>query len=220
LKKVQGTHAVARLESLRPTQLTLGMNQVLQKMDVTRDNGTNARGKPSPAASRRFARRHRICTIAGPGGALYIADHHHWARAWLELGWRRAPVTIIADLSELEPDVFWRRMRALGHLHPYDEHGELLGAADLPPNVMGMRDDPYRSLAAFARETGAYRKPGNAYGDFSWAGFFRNRIHEDVHSIAGFARALARAIRLARTRSARRLPGFCGVEEDGRRQRK
>src|SRR5262249_45091506 len=104
--------SIADLDTLRPTQLTLGLYQVRQKMDIS------ARPR-DPAALRRFLECHRIKTIVGPGDALYITDHHHWARAWLELGWRRAPVKILDDLSELPPGKFWKRMRALGHLHPY-----------------------------------------------------------------------------------------------------
>ncbi len=205
------THATAELDTLRPTQITLGMYQVREKMDVS--------AKPrSVAALKRFMAGHRIETVVGPGGALYIADHHHWARAWLELGWEQAPVDIIADLSDLSPGKFWKRMRALGHLHPYDEHGEHLTEKELPATVMTMRDDPYRSLAAFTRNAGAYRKPGNAYGDFRWAAFFRRHVEEDMHSIAGFARAMTVAITLARSGKARRLPGFvgaCGKRADG-----
>jgi len=197
------SHAMADLDTLRPTQLTLGLYQVRQKMDVS------ARPR-EPEALKRFLNEHRIKTIVGPGGALFIADHHHWTRAWLELGWRRAPVVILDDLSGLPPGKFWKRMRKLGHVHPYDEHGKLLDTAALPSTVMGMRDDPYRSLAAFTRMAGAYRKPGNAYGDFRWAGFFRRHVEEDMKSIAGFARAMTVAIPLARSSKARRLPGFIG----------
>lgn len=193
----------ADLDTLRPTQLTLGFYQVHEKMDVS--------AQPrEPAAMRKFLREHCIRTIAGPGGALYIADHHHWARAWLELGWRTAPVCIDADLSDLSPSAFWKKMRALGHVHPVDEHGKHLDVDALPATVMGMRDDPYRSLAAFTRNAGAYQKPGNAYGDFSWAGFLRRHVEEDMHSIAGFARAMTLAIPLARSSKARRLPGWIG----------
>ena len=193
----------ADLDTLRPTQITLGLYQVHEKMDVS----ARPRGQ---AARTRFMNSHRIQTIAGPGGALFIADHHHWARAWLELGWHQAPVEILDDLSALSPGKFWKRMRELGHLHPYDEHGKHLDAKALPATLMGMRDDPYRSLAAFTRNAGAYRKPGNAYGDFQWAAFFRRHVEEDMRSIAGFARAMTLAIPLARSSKARKLPGFVG----------
>ncbi|SPC20755.1 ParB-like protein [Cupriavidus oxalaticus] len=203
-------NAIAELARLRPTQLTLGYIHVSHKKEVTQRHA-DPRDR---AALRRFMRRHRIKTVAGPGGSLYIVDHHHWARAWLELGYRKAPVRILRDLSELGPSAFWKRMRELGHIHPYDEHGKLQGHKALPPTVMGMRDDPYRSLAAFARAAGAYRKPGNAYGDFRWAGFLRDRVVQDLHSIAGFGLALSESIKLARSPKARRLPGFCGRPED------
>ncbi len=107
-------------------------------------------------------------------------------------------------------------MRRLGHVHPYDEHGKLLDPKALPSTVRGMRDDPYRSLAAFAREAGAYRKPGSAAGEFSWAGFLRERVEQDLGSVAGFGLALAESIRLARSARAKRLPGYCGGPVRGR----
>ncbi|TXI88619.1 MAG: hypothetical protein E6Q40_03440 [Cupriavidus sp.] len=218
-------HRMADLATLRPTQLTLGFYQVQHKMDVTRRKLGGARqggrdeAGPDPSAAspgrlrgelRKFLREHRIRTIRGPGGALYISDHHHWARAWLELGWHRAPVSVDADLSDLDPDSFWQRMAALGHVNVYDEHGKKGDVAQLPPTLMGMRDDPYRSLAAFTRDAGAYRKPGNAYGDFTWTRFLHRHVAEDMHSVAGFARALALSISLARSRKARKLPGYIG----------
>ncbi|MGN5478415.1 ParB-like protein [Cupriavidus basilensis] len=91
---------MAELARLRPTQITLGYTHMRDKMAVTRkyqDAGDRA-------ALRRFLRSHRVKTVAGPGGALFIVDHHHWARAWSELGLRRAPVRIMRDLSRLDPD--------------------------------------------------------------------------------------------------------------------
>ncbi|WP_454737386.1 ParB-like protein [Cupriavidus necator] len=199
--------ALAELARLRPTQLTLGYTHVDHKKEVTQRHDDPG----DRDALRRFLRRHRLKTIAGPGGDLYIVDHHHWARAWLELGYEWAPVCVLHDLSHLSAAAFWRRMRRLGHVHPYDEHGKLLGPKALPPTVMGMRNDPYRSLAAFAREAGGYRKPGNAYGDFCWARFLRERVEQDMGSTAGFGLALAESIRLARSAKARRLPGYCGA---------
>ncbi|WP_454712683.1 ParB-like protein [Cupriavidus nantongensis] len=204
--------AVAELARLRPTQLTLGYIHVHHKMEVTQRHADPEDGE----ALQRFMRRHRIKTVVGPGGALYIVDHHHWARAWLDLGYQLAPVQVLEDLSDLDPAAFWKRMHQLGHVHPYDEHGKRLGPRALPPTVRSMRDDPYRSLAAFAREAGAYRKPGSAYGDFCWAGFLRKRVEQDLHSIAGFGLALAEAIKLARSSRARRLPGFCGGPLEGK----
>ncbi|WP_425267477.1 ParB-like protein [Cupriavidus lacunae] len=198
--------AIAELSRLRPTQLTLGYIHVCHKMEVTQRHAD----PDDREALRRFMRGHRIKTVAGPGGELYVIDHHHWARAWLDLGYQWAPVLVLQDFSRLSAAAFWKRMRRLGHVHPYDERGKRLGPKALPSTVRGMRDDPYRSLAAFTREAGAYRKPGNAYGDFCWAGFLRDRVEQDLGSIAGFGLALTESIRLARSARARRLPGYCG----------
>ncbi|MBP0619867.1 ParB/Srx family N-terminal domain-containing protein [Cupriavidus consociatus] len=199
-------NAIAELARLRPTQLTLGYAHVRHKKEVTQRHAD----RNDRAALRRFMRRHRIKTVTGPGGSLYIVDHHHWVRAWMELGYQWGPVRILRDLSALSPRAFWKRMRRLGHVHPYDEHGKLRAPKALPPTVMGMCDDPYRSLAAFARAAGAYRKPDGPYGDFCWAGFLRDRVVQDLDSIAGFGLALSESIKLARSSKARRLPGFCG----------
>ncbi|WP_082819150.1 ParB-like protein [Cupriavidus nantongensis] len=204
--------AVAELARLRPTQLTLGYIHVHHKMEVTQRHAD----PEDREALQRFMRRHRIKTVAGPGGELYIVDHHHWARAWLDLGYQLAPVRVLEDFSDLDAAAFWKRMRQLGHVHPYDEHGKRQGPKALPSTVRSMRDDPYRSLAAFAREAGAYRKPDSAYGDFCWAGFLRKRVEQDLHSIAGFGLALAESIKLARSPRARRLPGFCGGPLEGK----
>ncbi len=79
--------AVAELARLRPTQITLGYTHMRDKMAVTRKH----QDAGDRAALRRFLRSHRVKTVAGPGSALFIVDHHHWARAWSELGLRRAP---------------------------------------------------------------------------------------------------------------------------------
>lgn len=219
--------AMARISALRPTQLTLGLDHVEEKMRVTQqhaDEGAVLGAGHNPARPlvprnpdlgadsgvRQFMRKHPIRTIVGPGHALFIVDHHHWARAWTELDIDEAPVEIVADLHAMDSWSFWRRMRKLGHVHLYDHNGRWQSLAALPEHVREMHDDPYRSLAAFARNAGAYRKPRNAEGDFAWAGFFRKQVVEDLKSPAGFARGLARAIRIARSPVARELPGYRG----------
>ncbi|WP_420992019.1 ParB-like protein [Cupriavidus sp. 30B13] len=201
------------LYALRPTQLTLGMDQVREKMRATLRHAGTADAARADAALWAFLRRHPLKLVRGPQQGLHIVDHHHWARAWAELGYVHAPARLLLDLGHLAPDAFWRRMETLGHVHPYDEHGKRLTIAALPHNVMGMRNDPYRSLAAFARNAGAYRKPGSAYGDFQWAGLFREHIGGRLDTVGGFALALAQAIKLAQGSKARRLPGFTGKLE-------
>ena len=65
-------------------------------------------------------------------------------------------VTVLADLSALEPDSFWVVLDARGWTHPYDEHGKRRDFADVPKSVTGLRDDPFRSLAGELRRAGGY----------------------------------------------------------------
>ncbi|MFJ1259775.1 ParB-like protein [Cupriavidus sp. CuC1] len=198
-----GSHStMALIKALHPTQLTLGMHHVRQKMDASRAH---------VATFEEFMERRPVKAVLGPNGQLYIIDHHHWARAWLELGKEQTPIVVVRDLHKLGKRAFWQRISELGDVHPYDEHGVRRSISALPPTVEGMIDDPYRSLAAFARNAGGYRKPKCAYADFQWVAFFRKHVKGDLRTIHGFAQALADATRLARSRTARKLPGYLGA---------
>lgn len=73
-----------------------------------------------------------------------------------------------------------------------------------------MIDDPYHSLAAFARRAGAYRKPHGAYGSFVWSDFLRERAPLTGEGPRAFSLALLRSIKAARSRAARKMPGYIG----------
>ena len=79
-----------------------------------------------------------------------------------------------------------------------------------------MRDDPYRSLEAFAQLAGGYDKVKQAYPDFRWADFFRRHIDGRLDTVPGFALALAHAVKLARSSKARGLPGHLDDRADGK----
>lgn len=75
---------VARLLELIPTQFALGMVQVRSKMAQTRQ---------MPASRQdAFMDKMAIAVVRGPGGRLHVVDHHHWSRAWVDLGFEKAPV--------------------------------------------------------------------------------------------------------------------------------
>lgn len=205
----KGARMTLPLAQLRPTQMTVGIHHVKSKIDVT------ARHQGRKQID--LLERHRIHVVVGPGPAFYVIDHHHWARAWYELGIESVPVVIKHNWSRLPPDHFWREMESRHLVHPYDEHGERQDLAALPHSLADMRDDPYRSLEAFAQLAGGYEKVKQAYPDFRWADFFRRHIDGPLDTVPGFALALARAVKLARSGKAKGLPGFVG---DGKVQRK
>ncbi|WP_224078495.1 ParB-like protein [Cupriavidus laharis] len=188
------------LDALHPTQITVGAYHVAQKMHVTR--------RVPPARRAAFLDRHRVHVVIGPEQALYVVDHHHWVRAWHDLGLTHVPAIVRTDLSRLDGHGFWRWMVDRHMVHPYDEHGRLRPLNELPASVHDMRDDPYRSLEAFVQLAGGYLKVRQAYPDFKWADFFRRHIDGPLDTPEGFAAALVRAVRLARSAKARKLPGY------------
>lgn len=202
---------MVRIDELLPTQMTVGAFHVAQKMHVTR--------RLDHADLPGFLDQHRVHVVIGPEHALYIADHHHWVRAWQEMGIEMVPALVREDLSHLSKRDFWKKMDEENMVHPYDEHGQRRPVRELPTNVHDMRDDPYRSLEAFVQLSGGYEKVDTAYSDFRWADFFRKHIDGPLDTHHTFAAALARGCKLARSAKARDLPGYLGPCKPARKHK-
>jgi len=82
------------------------------------------------------------------------------------------------------------------------------------PDVAGLIDDPYRSLAGALRRAGGYAKDTEPFSEFLWADFLRRRIKRK-QAQAHAAAALEEALRLARSKDAAYLPGWCGPVSAG-----
>ncbi|SDV46691.1 hypothetical protein SAMN05216551_101549 [Chitinasiproducens palmae] len=149
--------------------------------------------------------------VRAPDDALYIIDHHHWARAWYELGFQQVPIAIAEDFGSLDHTGFVAAMRERNWFHPVDEHGRNVDIEAIPESIADLHDDPYHSIAAFVRDAGIFENPGEYNATFEWADFFRARLSGDFASIAGFAAVLADAICLAHAPEAQALPGYIGV---------
>lgn len=184
---------------LRPTQLTVGMIEVQDK--------TKHLLSLAPKDQQAFMQAHLIPAVLGPGGKLYITDHHHLGRAALEAGVTLGYFEVEADLSEHKLDDFWKAMNKSCWVHPLDEHGVRHYYASVPDSLDKLVDDPYRSLAGYVRNAGGYEKTPTAFAEFVWADFFRRAIPiEDLQ--ADFAAAVQSALPLAHSKLASALPGF------------
>src|SRR5262244_797806 len=78
------------IESLRPTQITVGMREVEEKRKRLRKQ------KPQKIGS--FIGRHMIPGVLGPKGRHYVIDHHHLSLALHKEGVEKVLVTVVADL--------------------------------------------------------------------------------------------------------------------------
>jgi hypothetical protein len=189
------------LETLRPTQMAVGMRTV-----------TTKRRKLETRACKRKQLEKLLLTrpipaVKGPDGDLYIIDHHHFGLALWQAEIDYAFAQIIDDLSTLSYGAFWRRMESDGRLYPFDEDGRRVSPQRLPPELAALRHDPFRDLASDVKAAGGYRKVATPYAEFHWANFFRRHIASTL--IRNDRRqSLRQALKLCRSPEARGLPGY------------
>ena len=193
----------ARIEDLRPTQITVGYREVNAKRHAWRGRGDKAE------KAAKFLARHLVPVIRGPDAKLYVIDHHHLARALQDEGQDTVAVAVTADLSHLQKESFWFVLDNRGWMHPFDADGKRRDRQDLPKRIADLVDDPYRSLAGELRMQGGYAKDTTPFSEFIWADFLRHRVKRR-HIEDDFDAALAEALQLAKSSEADYLPGWCG----------
>jgi hypothetical protein len=187
------------VHTLHPTQITVGMIEVRDKVRELADMHAHEQ--------RHFLELHPMPAVRGADERLYITDHHHLARALWELGVAHAFVVLEGELPMRTADQFWRTMVERHWAHPINEHGERRPYREIPRHVQKLRDDVYRSLAAFVREAGGFEKSPTPFAEFVWADWFRARVSVGLGQ-AEFKLAVAKGLELARSPAARTLPGF------------
>jgi hypothetical protein len=126
---------------------------------------------------------HPIPTVVGPGDHTYMIDHHHFVAACWQCGVKEVKVQLLATRNDLTHDEFWDFMRSRKWLYLYDQFGGgPHDPKDLPLDVRGMSDDPYRSLAWELREAGIIAKVQEPFSEFKWAAFLRANLKVDLHA--------------------------------------
>ena len=190
---------------LHPTQFSIGMREVDRKAKKIHDL------KQDDDSLKEFKKENPEPTVIGPGGELFIIDHHHLARALADENVKKTYCKIVANFSNLGRRDFWKKMESSSWVYLYDQTGHgPRSYLDLPVTVKGLRDDPYRSLAGAVREADGYKKSNIPFTEFKWANFFRSRITIKGHSDNHFKEAVEEAIKLAKSTQARGLPGYIG----------
>jgi hypothetical protein len=191
--------------SLHPTQMTVGMREVKEKRKRWLEHKKKKEGK-------RLG-EHMIPVVLGPGKRHYVIDHHHLALALHGDGIKDVLVTVVADLTMVDPDAIWGVLENKRWVYPYDAKGERRHYKDIPKTVEGLKDDPYRSLAGELRRVGGYAKDTTPFSEFLWADLLRRRISRKSVD-ANFEKALEKALEIAKSKDAVYLPGWCGAASD------
>jgi hypothetical protein len=198
-------HPVPILE-LRPTQMTVGMREVKEKRQRWREH-------KSKKKQEELLGKHMIPVVVGPDKRFYVVDHHHLARALHDEGVADILVTVIGDLRMVERDAFWGVMDNKRWVYPYDAKGERRTFKDLPKSVLELKDDPFRSLAGELRRAGGFAKDTTPFSEFLWADFLRRQMPRKTVE-DHFAKAMEKALELAKGENAIYLPGWCGPASD------
>ena len=186
---------------LRPTQITVGMREVLAKRKHWRETAGKKGGK--------FLGKHMIPVVLGPKRHCYVVDHHHLARALHDEGVKDVAVTVVSNLSALDREAFWTVLDNRSWMHPFDDEGRRRPYRDIPKSVIDLVDDPFRSLAGELRRAGGFAKDTTPFSEFLWADFLRHRLKRKAVE-RDFDTALERALALAKSDAAGYLPGWCG----------
>ena len=199
-----------KLEKLRPTQMTVGYEEVALKRKKL--SALTREGK------RRFVFDHPFPAVLGPGESHYITDGHHLGRALLEEGLGTVRVSLTEDLSHFDAAAFWKEMDRRGLSFPFDAWGQRQAFEKMPQSLRELTDDPFRSLAARFRRAGEYPKDSTPFAEFKWADYFRGRL--SVEAVKAFPElALQCARKLARNGTAicakcdAAFSGICGVRQ-------
>jgi hypothetical protein len=192
---------------LKPAQIAIGLLEVEHKIKqyahLSRD------------AFHEYSEAHPVPVVQSDHG-LYIIDHHHLCRAYHELGHSHVHVAIQADFSD-DPAGFWARMEVARWVLPQDQFGQRHPYHQLPSDIRGMADDPYRSLVWRLKELGYWTKVAVPFAEFQVANFFRDLVVIG-NTKASFELGVAAAIAFLAAAPPERLaqmPGLARVPVQG-----
>lgn len=160
-----------------------------------------------------------IKIIRGPGGALFITDHHHGADAWRLAGHPIALCKIVDRLPFAAEAEFWAGLKKDHLVRLADADGKPLTPEQLPSSLEFMPDDPYRSLAWHLRKADGFCRsemPQKEFAEFTWADWLRTRSELPADAVrASPTGMLPIALKLARSSEARAVPGYVGTKPPG-----
>ncbi len=193
-----------RVSDLQPTQMCVGLAEVRSRQrDFRQENSKERleylRGKPVPL----------VCNSLGQ---LWMVDRHHRLRALLEMD---PDVTtygyVIAELDIDSRDAALQALQDRGWLYLHDGRGNgPWEPTTLPQSLLGLEDDPYRSLVWKLKKEGLIKpQPLIPYHEFRWGAWLRTRPLPPFSSTQ-LEPALPASRRLVQSRSSAHLAGWTG----------
>ncbi len=191
-----GEYCQLSIEALRPTQSAVG------EMQVDYEVGTIRKQADLIA----WQKKKVIPVVISPEGDFFLTDRHHTSRGLWRAGEKSLVVKIIARLKDSAR--FWDEMQAHHWVYLHDERGTPIQPEALPRRIAELRDDPYRSLAGFARNRGHFKGTEAFFMEFEWARYFGEAMNWQPIRPCNLEKALKKTRKLACAPAAQTLPGY------------
>jgi hypothetical protein len=200
-----GMKCTCDLHSLRPLQGAIGMGEVRAKA---------AKIIEKPDKQRQKLGEDPIKVVRGPDGELFVTDHHHGARAWLEAGYTNGICLIQDEKLSAEPTQFWAQLKERNLVRLADKNGAVIPPDDLPKAIELLPDDPYRTLAYLVRKNDGFCRTlmgQKEFAEFIWADWLRGRVELPASKVAASPEEmLPTALKLTESPAAAGQPGYRG----------
>lgn len=187
------------IEKLRPTQLTLGLEDVNKR--------ANKMAQLDAEGLNKLLMKKSIPYVIGPRNEIYIVDHHHLCRALWIIGQKKAVLgKELANWSDLEVREFWRKMDMSGYCWAIDSEGHRRPYSAIPKHVRELTDNVWRSLARAVRGH-AFSNEDTPFQEFIWGDYFRTFMSQRLLE-QDFELAKKVATSVAHLKEAEDLPGY------------
>jgi len=192
------------LSNIHPTQAFVGYDQIplkiekIQKKLKKKKLDSYLKEKWSPA-------------IIGPDEKYWILDRHHLSYALLKSDiadkYKGLYIRVLHDWSSYSWNHFYNSMKRENLFYLKNSKFEEISPEVIPTQVNALGNNPYRSLAYFAREKGCFNKVDIPYLEFMWGEFFY-RSGLTIKESANNKKLIKKALSLCSKSSASHLPGF------------
>ena len=195
------------LADLQPTQMCVGLAEVRSRQaDFSEE---------SAAERLAYLRRKPVPLVRSGSGGLWMVDRHHRLRGLIEIDpGARAYGYVVHEVQSGDRAVVLAELGQRGWLYLHDGRGQgPLAATALPTSLLGLQDDPYRSLVwKLKKEKRIAAAPLIPFHEFRWGAWLRSRALPPFSSLR-LEPALPAARALVRSRAAAHLAGWLGEGE-------
>ena len=189
---------------LHPTQMCVGLAEVRSRqVDFSQE---------SRERRLRYLRSKPIPLVCNNGSEFWMVDRHHRLRGLIEIDPdAEAYGYLVLDLAGLDRRGVLEQLYQRGWLYLYDGRGlGPLAPVALPEHLLGLQDDPYRSLVwKLKNERLIDPEPLIPFHEFRWGAWLRSRSLPPFSSLS-LEPALPAARALVRSQAASKLAGWTG----------